>query len=212
MKRKYPKQERAKRSIEFIADAAIQVLDSDDVENFTTNHIAERAGVSVGTIYRYFKNKREIFRYMVRREIRIGTISIRETLKSSSASSGESIAKEVIDQSLHLFDQRPRATFNIIQLMRQDSELRAEAYELFRELNKEIYERLMAVEPDRFEPMSEDSLSSSLAAYYAAIIAVMEMKNDRSLDLDTQTDLALSLLETFKRDGLQAENKEAKPK
>ena len=43
-----------------ILDAAIQVLAKEGAQRFTTARVAERAGVSVGSLYQYFPNKAAI--------------------------------------------------------------------------------------------------------------------------------------------------------
>ncbi|RLB44465.1 MAG: hypothetical protein DRH30_01475 [Deltaproteobacteria bacterium] len=60
MKRK-PKQARAEATVSVILQAAAQVLLQRDYHSTSTNRIAERAGVSVGSIYQYFDNKNEIY-------------------------------------------------------------------------------------------------------------------------------------------------------
>ncbi len=52
-----PRQARAKRTYESILDAAAQLLMEVGVERISTNLIAERAGVTVPALYRYFPNK-----------------------------------------------------------------------------------------------------------------------------------------------------------
>lgn len=52
-----PRQERSRRTVEAILEAAVQILDQDGEAGFTTNHIARRAGVSIGTLYQYFQDK-----------------------------------------------------------------------------------------------------------------------------------------------------------
>jgi AcrR family transcriptional regulator len=44
-----------------ILDAAAQVLLAKGYERATTDRIAERAGVSIGSVYEYFPNKESIF-------------------------------------------------------------------------------------------------------------------------------------------------------
>src|SRR6201992_3416629 len=58
--RKQPKQERSARLVEAILQAAIRVLERDGAAAFTTIRVAERAGVSVGSLYQYFPNKESI--------------------------------------------------------------------------------------------------------------------------------------------------------
>lgn len=50
-----------------ILEAAFQLLEADGVEALTTNHIAERAGVSVGTLYQYFAGKQAILAALAQR-------------------------------------------------------------------------------------------------------------------------------------------------
>lgn len=58
--RRQPKQGRAAETREVILSAAAQVLLEYGYARATTNRVAERAGVSVGSIYQYFANKDEI--------------------------------------------------------------------------------------------------------------------------------------------------------
>ena len=58
--RKRPKQARSTELVAAILDAAIQVLAKEGAQRFTTARVAERAGVSVGSLYQYFPNKASI--------------------------------------------------------------------------------------------------------------------------------------------------------
>ena len=58
--RKAPKQARSNDLVAAILDAAIQVLMTEGASRFTTARVAERAGVSVGSLYQYFPNKAAI--------------------------------------------------------------------------------------------------------------------------------------------------------
>jgi AcrR family transcriptional regulator len=58
--RKLPKQERSEQLVAAILEAAIQVLTDEGARRFTTARVAERAGVSVGSLYQYFPNKESI--------------------------------------------------------------------------------------------------------------------------------------------------------
>ena len=55
--RKSPRQARAKATVDAIIEATTQVLLEDGYDHFTTARAAERAGVSVGSLYQYFPNK-----------------------------------------------------------------------------------------------------------------------------------------------------------
>ena len=58
--RKRPKQARSTELVAAILEAAAQVLAKEGAPRFTTARVAERAGVSVGSIYQYFPNKAAI--------------------------------------------------------------------------------------------------------------------------------------------------------
>jgi AcrR family transcriptional regulator len=66
--RRRPSQERSRESVDVIIEASAQVLQDYGYRGATTNRIAERAGVSVGTLYQYFKNKDEIFDALIQQE------------------------------------------------------------------------------------------------------------------------------------------------
>jgi AcrR family transcriptional regulator len=58
--RKTPQQKRARVLVDSLVDAAAEVVVRDGLEAMTTVRVAERAGVSVGSLYQYFKNKDEL--------------------------------------------------------------------------------------------------------------------------------------------------------
>ncbi|HEV7323054.1 MAG TPA: TetR family transcriptional regulator [Ensifer sp.] len=58
--RKAPKQARSNELVKAILQAAVQVLEEEGAQRFTTARVAERAGVSVGSLYQYFPNKAAI--------------------------------------------------------------------------------------------------------------------------------------------------------
>lgn len=62
--RKIPRQQRSRMMVSIIVEAAQQVLERNGERGFNTNAIAERAGVSIGSLYQYFPDKHAIFRAM----------------------------------------------------------------------------------------------------------------------------------------------------
>ncbi|WLE62002.1 TetR family transcriptional regulator [Burkholderia plantarii] len=58
--RKLPQQARSTELVAAILDAATQVLAKEGAQRFTTARVAEKAGVSIGSIYQYFPNKASI--------------------------------------------------------------------------------------------------------------------------------------------------------
>jgi AcrR family transcriptional regulator len=58
--RRAPKQDRSRAIVTAIVEAGRELLARDGPAAITTNRIAERAGVSIGSLYRYFPDKQAI--------------------------------------------------------------------------------------------------------------------------------------------------------
>jgi AcrR family transcriptional regulator len=78
--RRNPRQARAEVTVEAIFDATFQLLEAGGLDSLTTNHIAQRAGVSIGTLYQYFGGKSEILAAMAQRRAEAARVRIAETL------------------------------------------------------------------------------------------------------------------------------------
>jgi AcrR family transcriptional regulator len=71
--RKKPSQARSTWTVSMILEAAAQVLEARGEDALTTKTVAERAGVSIGTLYQYFPNRDAILLALADREAqRIG--------------------------------------------------------------------------------------------------------------------------------------------
>jgi len=65
--RRHPGQERSKQTVDVILDAAALVLKQVGVQETTTDRIAARAGLSVGSLYQYFPNKVALYEALMTR-------------------------------------------------------------------------------------------------------------------------------------------------
>ena len=68
--RRLAKQDRARETVDAVVEASARVLVREGYGRATTNRIAEAAGVSVGTVYQYFRDKDAIFDALLDRESR----------------------------------------------------------------------------------------------------------------------------------------------
>jgi AcrR family transcriptional regulator len=63
--RKQPQQERSKITVEAILEATTHILTEEGYEKVNTNRIAERAGISIGSLYQYFPNKESLMAALI---------------------------------------------------------------------------------------------------------------------------------------------------
>ncbi|ENX37274.1 TetR/AcrR family transcriptional regulator [Acinetobacter courvalinii] len=61
-----PRQSRSKVTVDTIIEAGFIAVATNGTSGTTTRHIADIAGVSVGSLYEYFKNKEEIYDAMAK--------------------------------------------------------------------------------------------------------------------------------------------------
>jgi len=81
--RKQPSQARSAELVAAILEAAVQVLATEGAQRFTTARVAERAGVSVGSLYQYFPNKAAILFRLQSDEWRQTTTLLRAILEDA---------------------------------------------------------------------------------------------------------------------------------
>lgn len=82
--RRSPRQERAHETVAVILDAAWLLLQQ-GLSGFNTNRIAERAGVSIGTLYGYFPNKQSILVALARRLLQADRQAVSDALQAAAA-------------------------------------------------------------------------------------------------------------------------------
>jgi AcrR family transcriptional regulator len=78
--RKSPSQERSKRTVERILDAAAHIFHEHGYSCATTNDIADEADVSIGSLYQYFPNKDALLVALTQRHIESTTTELTNLL------------------------------------------------------------------------------------------------------------------------------------
>lgn len=101
--RRAPSQARAQHTIDVIFEATRLLAGEDGAQQLTTNRIAERAGVSIGTLYQYFATKEAIVAAMVQHE-RAKVMGQLEALLSAADLPDRS-AREVVSAFVRVYVQ-----------------------------------------------------------------------------------------------------------
>lgn len=108
--RKQPLQQRSQTTVEYVLTAAAQVFEEHGYAAGTTNRIAERAGVSIGTLYQYFPNKEALAVALLERHLAEGMRQLREWVGRAVAEPGgvHEALRIFIEGMLDLHAERPR--------------------------------------------------------------------------------------------------------
>jgi AcrR family transcriptional regulator len=105
--RKLPQQARARHTVEAIFEAAARIIEREGLAALNTNRIAERAGVSIGTLYDYFPNKEALLIAMARRQLEEDHQIFRAALSAALDTPGLSPARIVVRTLIDLHRRRP---------------------------------------------------------------------------------------------------------
>jgi AcrR family transcriptional regulator len=106
--RKSPVQTRSEQTVEAILAAATRVLIKSGAAGFTTNKVAERAGVSIGSLYQYFPNKESILGELARRHLEDLERGINDITGQAPDAPLAEVVRALIEDNVraHLIDPR----------------------------------------------------------------------------------------------------------
>lgn len=99
--RKSPRQGRSIATLDAIFEATIQVLISDGLMRLNTTRVAQRAGVSVGTLYQYYPNKEALLFAVLQRHLALLVDAIEKACNDNQGATIEIAAEAVVKAYLH---------------------------------------------------------------------------------------------------------------
>ncbi len=114
-KRRIPRQERAEWTVEAIMEGAAQILEDGGLAAFTTNAVAERAGVSIGTLYQYFADKNALLVAMAKREVAATLTAVGRVLRNKGDMTPEERVRGMVRAILNALRGRQRARKALVQ-------------------------------------------------------------------------------------------------
>ena len=94
-KRKEPKQNRSKDTVDVILQSVVALVAEGRSDELTTGKIADRAGVSVGSVYQYFPGKSAIFTSLIEWHLKKELQLVKNTLGL--------IGEKTVSESISLF-------------------------------------------------------------------------------------------------------------
>ncbi len=149
--RKSPAQARSGATVEAIHEAVIQVLIADGLARLTTTRVAERAGVSVGTLYQYFPNKEALLFAILQQHFEEMADAIEHVGKHDGKRSLRELAKNIAEAYVSVKVSRPDATAALYRVAGAIDQLR---------LSPDIYRRLQAAVVHLLENASDASFQN----------------------------------------------------
>lgn len=94
--RKLPRQLRAKQTVDAIFEAAMQVLERESTEP-SVQKIADRAGVSVGSLYQYFPTKESLISALIGVHLKQRVDDLGERLEKVKGLNGEAALRALVE-------------------------------------------------------------------------------------------------------------------
>jgi AcrR family transcriptional regulator len=96
---------------DLIVRTAIKILETQNYHSMTTSVLAEEAGIAEGTIYCYFKNKKELFiRVLQNISVQLSELFVRDISKDNSMREN----LRIIGKNFMLMDKESNALYKII--------------------------------------------------------------------------------------------------
>lgn len=133
--RKTPRQSRSRATCDAVLEAAARILESEGRHAFTTNHVAELAGISVGSLYQYFPGKEAIVAVLVRELRREMLDDFEEAVRRSAGEDVSGAAKALVRAAVRHHLRRP-ALVQVLEREEMDLPLDEETLRLKRRLRE----------------------------------------------------------------------------
>jgi len=126
--RKKPKQERSKATVEAIVEATGQIFEKKGYRKTTTTSVAERAGVSVGSLYQYFPDKQVLIAAFFERRLEQDVEFMQAIVARGGGRSPLELLGIAAEEMVRLYREDRQlyaGVVDVLALMEQTDEVRA---------------------------------------------------------------------------------------
>jgi AcrR family transcriptional regulator len=106
-RRREPQQRRARHTVEAVLDAVVRILKREGLAAVTTNRIAEVAGVSIGSVYQYFPDKRAIYVALHARHVELIDRMVEAKLLEHAASPLDTLVRAMVEAMVEAHEGDP---------------------------------------------------------------------------------------------------------
>jgi AcrR family transcriptional regulator len=170
MARRNPVQKQSPETVGFLYEAVARILEQGAKARLTTNHIAEKAGVSIGTLYGYFPNKGSLLTGMALKEAERQQSRLM-TLMSDGGEPDcpEAVVRHVMCAALRPFGARSQVRSRMMELLLRDDDVLEAARSAQDRILSMMINTISAKWPDRVADMSDDARFVLAAAVFGAV-------------------------------------------
>lgn len=106
--RKKASQDRSKETVKSIMQATAHIIEKSGMENLSTNQIAKKAGVSIGSLYQYFPSKESILINLVEKELNNHVDNIKEHIEQIDDGTVDDFIDEILETILVMFEKKKK--------------------------------------------------------------------------------------------------------
>ena len=159
--RSSPKQDRSKKTRTEILEATARLLNKMEEASVTTNHIAKKTGISIGTLYKHYPNKDAILSDLIEAYIEKDFREFQRGLDESAGKKGADVADHLVDW--------------IIKTHKEEHKLRSVLYSNLGRLLKN--KRAFEVRGEMAQQLSGSSMMKGLVQSPTQILLVVSALN-----------------------------------
>jgi AcrR family transcriptional regulator len=156
--RKRPSQARSRETVAAIVEAAARVFEAHGYAAGTTNRIAERAGVSIGSLYEYFPNKDAIVVALAERELERERAEITRLLEAARGEPLAAVLGRFVEGVVGFHLRRP----GLHRMLFDEAEHPPEAHACVLRFEESLAHSLAALLERRRPPLADADLAAHL--------------------------------------------------
>lgn len=158
--------------MEAICEATIQVLLSHEAAQLTTTRVAERAGVSVGTLYQYYPNKQSLLFAVLENHLNAVAAKVEAACENACHKPLAQMIKEMVEAFVDAKMERADIS---VALYRVSADIGGPALvkRIGQRLRKAV-EATLQTAPDTKSPPDKSAIDTMLAAMGGAVRSLLE--------------------------------------
>ncbi|RZO87130.1 MAG: TetR/AcrR family transcriptional regulator [Oceanococcus sp.] len=178
--RKTPVHRRSKVTVEAILEAAAHLLEHAGYARLTTNHIADKAGVSIGSLYQYFPNKDAICHALAERHFQRLQDEYLRVLEASVAFPVETQVRNLVATTLHAVRDNAVYSAKLYAELEQFGGLAP--MRACRQAIAEALDQRVGMLPQHFRPANPRMVASIVVTAVSQLIGEAALSNPDWLD------------------------------